>query len=319
MTDTTENAIVSATAETDSSTHTIPVGVERDVLNGETIDNDKDIIDGNGKSKDAASPRKIHGISWVLVVGSVLTANFLFATDNTIAANIQPAVVQSFSSLDKLAWLTVAFFASSWGTNLLCNLVVGAVCAPISLFLLQVPNPCPDQTIKKRALGIDYIGVILLCGLILSIVIVIPFGGNQYPWNSGHVIALFVVVFVVLWGLLTSKSLQSELPRNSLRSHLYVPGVQILPFVAFQTDIAIPSGWLVGKNGYYVPCYIFACSMCLSGAVLLYTINQNTGMSNIYGYEVLLGLGSGASTQLTFGVASKNVVSPTLDGSLLHN
>jgi len=46
-------------------------------------------------------------------------ANFLFATDNTIAAKIQPAVVNDFKSLDKLAWLPVAFLASSWGTNLL--------------------------------------------------------------------------------------------------------------------------------------------------------------------------------------------------------
>lgn len=46
-------------------------------------------------------------------------ANFLFAMDNTVAANIQPAVVNDFASLDRLTWLPVAFFASSWGTNFL--------------------------------------------------------------------------------------------------------------------------------------------------------------------------------------------------------
>ena len=46
-------------------------------------------------------------------------ANFLFATDNTIAANIQPEVVKDFASLDKLVWLPVAFFMTSWGTDLL--------------------------------------------------------------------------------------------------------------------------------------------------------------------------------------------------------
>ena len=62
------------------------------------------------------SPRSVHGISWFLVVASILMANFLFATDNTIAANIQPAVIQTFQSLNKLAWLGVAFMMSSWGT-----------------------------------------------------------------------------------------------------------------------------------------------------------------------------------------------------------
>ena len=64
-------------------------------------------------------PRKAHGFVWLLIVASIVLANFLFATDNTIAANIQPAIVKDFESLDKLAWLAVAFFASSWGTNLL--------------------------------------------------------------------------------------------------------------------------------------------------------------------------------------------------------
>lgn len=64
-----------------------------------------------------ASPRRAHGIVWILIVTSILMANFLFATDNTIAANIQPAVIKDFQSLNKLAWLGVAFLAASWGTN----------------------------------------------------------------------------------------------------------------------------------------------------------------------------------------------------------
>lgn len=73
--------------------------------------------DGEAQVDGPASPRTAHGIVWVLIVTSILMANFLFATDNTIAANIQPAVIKQFESLDKLAWLGVAFLASSWGTN----------------------------------------------------------------------------------------------------------------------------------------------------------------------------------------------------------
>jgi MFS family permease len=63
-------------------------------------------------------PRTAHGLVWFLIVAAVLMANFLFATDNTIAANIQPAVIRQFDyALDKLAWLGVAFLAACWGTN----------------------------------------------------------------------------------------------------------------------------------------------------------------------------------------------------------
>lgn len=94
-------------------------GEENGRLNtaADDVDSEKGVredaaVDGASKP----SPRSVHGFSWTLVVASILMANFLFATDNTIAANIQPAVIQTFQSLNKLAWLGVAFMMSSWGT-----------------------------------------------------------------------------------------------------------------------------------------------------------------------------------------------------------
>lgn len=87
--------------------------------NTDNPDNEKGIEVGDSVPKPLASPRNVHGFAWLITVASILLANFLFATDNTIAANIQPAVVKDFASLDKLAWLPIAFLASSWGTNLL--------------------------------------------------------------------------------------------------------------------------------------------------------------------------------------------------------
>lgn len=84
---------------------------------GYDVENEKGVSGDpatDGASKP--SPRSVHGFSWALVVASILMANFLFATDNTIAANIQPAIIQTFQSLNKLAWLGVAFMMSSWGT-----------------------------------------------------------------------------------------------------------------------------------------------------------------------------------------------------------
>ncbi|KAL8785574.1 MAG: hypothetical protein Q9195_008592 [Heterodermia aff. obscurata] len=50
-------------------------------------------------------PRDVHGLAWILVVLSILSSTFLFALDNTIVADVQPAVVERFGSISKLPWL----------------------------------------------------------------------------------------------------------------------------------------------------------------------------------------------------------------------
>lgn len=228
------------------------------------------------------------------------------------------------------------------------NLVVGGCCAPIYLFLLPTLNPRPGETFKDRALELDYLGVTLVVGLILSIVMAISFGGVMFAWDSSRVIALFVLAFVLLWLFLAQQHFalgttkeRRMFPMQFFRSgtmivlflevaccatNVFVPvyflplyfqfvkadsaimaGVRMLPYVAFQSVIGIISGLAVGRNGYFVPWYIFAGALCISGAACFYTVDQNTSLANIYGYEVLLGLGSGAATQLTFAVASIKV------------
>lgn len=87
---------------------------------------------GNSNMSDAASaekavepvgepkpPREVHGIVWALVVLSMLSSTFLFALDNTIVADVQPAIVARFDSISKLPWLSVAFLVAAAGTNLI--------------------------------------------------------------------------------------------------------------------------------------------------------------------------------------------------------
>ena len=209
-------------------------------------------------------------------------------------------------------------------------------------------NPRPGETIWKRALEFDYVGNILLCGFIVSIVMPISMGGVEFAWNSGSIIALFVVAFVLLWVFLGQQlwTVRTTADRRVFPMHflksatmlvlfvelacaatcVFVPvyflplyfqfvkgdspiiaGVRMLPLVFSQSLVAVFSGWLVGRSGYYVPIYIFAGIFCVAGAAPLYTVSQNTSLANVYGYQVLIGLGSGASTQLSFAVASMKV------------
>ena len=80
---------------------------------GDNALNEKGII-----PVDEKSPRDIHGVKWVLAVISILISTFLFALDNTIVADVQPAIVERFGQVDKLPWLSVAFLVAASGTNL---------------------------------------------------------------------------------------------------------------------------------------------------------------------------------------------------------
>lgn len=69
-------------------------------------------------AQEQKPPRDVHGVIWVLVVLSILSSTFLFALDNTIVADVQPAIVERFGSIEKLPWLSVAFLVAAAATNL---------------------------------------------------------------------------------------------------------------------------------------------------------------------------------------------------------
>lgn len=63
--------------------------------------------------------RKITGIRWILVVIAILSSTFLFALDNTVVADVQPAIVERFGEIQKLPWLPIAFLVAAVATNLI--------------------------------------------------------------------------------------------------------------------------------------------------------------------------------------------------------
>ena len=89
------------------------------------------------QAQEQQSPRDVHGIKWVLAVSSVLASTFLFALDNTIVADIQPAIIERFGEVNKLPWLAVAFLVAAAGTNLVWGKIYGQFDAKF-LYLFSV-------------------------------------------------------------------------------------------------------------------------------------------------------------------------------------
>lgn len=143
-----------------------------------------------------------------------------------------------------------------------------------------------------------------------------PFGHQHKPRNAHVPNALLGVRdnggAVPRGGLLRHQRLCSGVLLASLfpvrqggHGHL---GWRAYAALRFHSLIGIISGLVMGKTGYYVPWYILTSISCISGAACLYTVNESTELANIYDHKILLGLGSGAATQLTFAVASMKLL-----------
>ncbi|CZR65858.1 related to major facilitator (MFS1) transporter [Phialocephala subalpina] len=91
--------------------------------------------------------------------------------------------------------------SAGWRWAFYINLCIGAVCAPVYLFMLPNKDPRPGVSFMDRAREMDYLGGLLIVGAFVSGVMAMSFGGVTYPWNSGKIIGLFCcsgVLFILL-------------------------------------------------------------------------------------------------------------------------
>ncbi|KAJ0114270.1 hypothetical protein J7T55_010659 [Diaporthe amygdali] len=82
--------------------------------------------------------------------------------------------------------------AVGWRWAFYINLLVAVPAVPAYVFLL--PNhidPRPGISSRARFAEIDYIGNILLIGVLICFILAINWGGVIYPWSSGQVIGCF--------------------------------------------------------------------------------------------------------------------------------
>lgn len=91
-----------------------------------------------------------------------------------------------------------AFSLWNWRWGFYINLLFGAVLLPTYFFVIPSANPMPSKKQLEKIILIDWVGVVISIGAIVTIVMAINLGGVDFPWNSGSIIALFVVS-AILW------------------------------------------------------------------------------------------------------------------------
>lgn len=102
---------------------------------------------------------------------------------------------------------------ATWRWAFYINLCVSGLFAPVYLFLIPSFKPRSDTKFTELVREIDGVGTILSIGAIITLIMAINFGGALYAWNSGPIIALFVVsgVLFILFGVQQGKLIWTHL------------------------------------------------------------------------------------------------------------
>lgn len=106
--------------------------------------------------------------------------------------------------------------------------------------------------IFKRLRNLDYLGLLLNCGVLVSVIMAISFGGTEYAWSSGQEIAIWVVTGVALiafclqqkFTFLTSKK-NRLFPADFLR--IWDMWLQFICMACASTCVFVPT--------YFIPLY----------------------------------------------------------------
>ncbi|KAK4198250.1 putative multidrug efflux system protein [Triangularia verruculosa] len=295
-----------------------------------------------------------------LIVGRVLAGmggnGMYLGTMNLLSATTTNAERPGYLSFVGLVWgvgtvlgpvVGGAFVESpaTWRWAFYINLCIAGLFAPVYLLWIPSYRPQPKETSSRElAKRFDFAGTVLSVAAIMTLVMAINLGGALYAWNSGQIIALFVVSFALFgvfgvqqsWNLGVKGKNNKIFPTHFLRRWnlvllfccaaainaaafvpiYYIPlyfqftrgdspteaAVRLLPLIFTLSAAILVNGHLMVRWQYFQPWYVIGSALALVGGALLSRIEAGTPESHIYGFEILIGLGTGAFAQAGYAV-----------------
>ncbi|KAK6345733.1 hypothetical protein TWF718_007641 [Orbilia javanica] len=223
---------------------------------------------------------------------------------------------------------------ATWRWSFWINLPVGAVAFVIILLIIKA-NPVQKKlTLMERIKQLDPIGTAIFLPSMICLLLALQWGGTEYAWSSGRIIALlvvFAVTIVIFIGVQIWKQEDATMPPRIVSQRsiafgmwfafcagggmmlfiYYLPiwfqaiqgvnatdsGVRLIPTVLSLVLGTMISGGVVRAFGYYTPFMIASSVIMAIGSGLLTTITPSAGAGKWVGFQVLYGLGLGFGMQ----------------------
>jgi EmrB/QacA subfamily drug resistance transporter len=205
---------------------------------------------------------------------------------------------------------------------------------PLGLLALAVTQRNLRLSFTPRERHIDYAGAALLTAGVTSLLLVMVWGGETYPWDSTPILALGAVGVAALAGFLLTERRAEEpiLPPELFRDRVFAvstavsfivgaamfgaivflplflqtvtgvsatsSGLLLTPLVAGLLVSVIGSGRIITRWGRYKVFPIVGTAVLTLGLAMLSTMNVATPQSQVSIYMVVIGLGIGMVMQV---------------------
>ncbi|KOS21138.1 putative HC-toxin efflux carrier [Escovopsis weberi] len=223
----------------------------------------------------------------------------------------------------------------SWRWCFYINLPVGAVTLVVIFFCFDEPQrKITPATWRQRFWQMDPLGTVVFMPAVICMLLALHWGGSEYPWDSGRIVALIMLsVFLLIVFLQIQHRMQDDatVPPRIFRKRsvwssalfeffvgacfleavYFLPmwfqavkgasaimsGVMNLPMLLVVVVCSVVSGALVTRWGYYTP-FIYACAVLMPiGYGLLSTLAPRSPAVAWIGFQVIAGMGVGLGMQ----------------------
>ncbi|KAF3932607.1 hypothetical protein ABW20_dc0109963 [Dactylellina cionopaga] len=223
---------------------------------------------------------------------------------------------------------------STWRWSFWINLPIGAVAWVVIFFITKASPAKKKLTIMERINQLDPIGTAIFLPSMICLLLALQWGGTQYPWSDGRIIALlviFAVTIIIFIGVQIWKQDEATMPPRIIKQRsiafgmwfagcagggmmlfiYYLPiwfqaiqgvnatdsGIRLIPTVLSLVFGTITAGFAVRIWGYYTP-FMIASSIIMSiGSGLLTTLTPSAPTGHWLGFQILYGLGLGWGMQ----------------------
>lgn len=235
---------------------------------------------------------------------------------------------------------------TTWRWCFYLNLVFYALVGPAILFFLNMPKVKHEKTVWKRLVIIDWLGSILILCSLISLLLVLQWGGLKYKWSDSKIIGLIVGFFIIGVAFIVDQYFMGEnatipfrmfkqrtvafgtmvnfgvagayftmlyfLPiyfQSVLGSSAIRSGVQTLPFIVAVIFTVTITGGIVNKTGVYIPMLLIGTFLTAIGGGMLYFLEPDSSQARWAGLQFFAGFGPGMAWMLPF-IASSAALPP---------
>lgn len=145
-----------------------------------------------------------------------------------------------------------AFVLASWRWAFYINLFFAVFLLPAYVFLIPSSQPETHLSVNQKIRSLDFMGAALSAGSIATFMVATNFGGIEFAWNSGAIIALYVVsgLLFLLFAVQQASAFLTTAQNRMFPVHLLRNKEVVLLFVLIACG-----GTTAYVSVYYVPLY----------------------------------------------------------------